>query len=115
MHAAYKIEPRREKPCFLLYANNKGADKPAHPHSLIDVFVVRCLDSIIYILAISKISRLWLSSVAGQAGLCLTLSQTPKTWFLVMGLNCIAPGRPINSQERLMLIEAHLKSYKGIV
>ena len=29
------------------YANNKGADQPAHPRSLISAFVVRCLDSII--------------------------------------------------------------------
>ena len=27
------------------YANNKGTDQPAHPHSLISAFVVRCLDS----------------------------------------------------------------------
>ena len=38
------------------YANNKGADQPAHPHSLISVFVVRCLNSVIHILAKSKIS-----------------------------------------------------------
>ena len=31
----------------MLYANNKGADQPAHPRSLISAFVVRCLDSII--------------------------------------------------------------------
>ena len=28
------------------YANNKGADQPAHLRSLISAFVVRCLDSI---------------------------------------------------------------------
>ena len=28
------------------YANNKGADQPAHPRSLISAFVVRCLDSV---------------------------------------------------------------------
>ena len=33
--------------CLMSYANNKGADQPAHLHSLISVFVVRCLDSII--------------------------------------------------------------------
>ena len=32
---------------FLLYANNKGADQPAHPRSLISAFVIHCLDSII--------------------------------------------------------------------
>ena len=30
---------------FLPYANNKGADQPAHPRSLISAFVVRCLDN----------------------------------------------------------------------
>ena len=25
--------------CLMLYANNKGADQPAHPHSLISTFV----------------------------------------------------------------------------
>ena len=39
-------------------ANNKGADQPAHPRSLISTFVVRYLDSIIPILANSKISGL---------------------------------------------------------
>ena len=29
---------------FLSYANNKDADQPAHPRSLISTFVVRCLD-----------------------------------------------------------------------
>ena len=33
--------------CLMPYANNKGADQPAHPRSLISTFVVRCLDSII--------------------------------------------------------------------
>ena len=32
---------------FKPYANNKGADQPAHPRSLISAFVVCCLDSII--------------------------------------------------------------------
>ena len=30
------------KPVYA-YANNKGADQPAHPRSLISTFVVRCL------------------------------------------------------------------------
>ena len=40
------------------YANNKGADQPAHPHSLISAFVVRCLDSIISLDSIAEISTL---------------------------------------------------------
>ena len=33
--------------CLMSYANNKGADQPAHPCSLFSAFVVHCLDSII--------------------------------------------------------------------
>ena len=43
---------------FMPYANNKDADQPAHPRSLISVFVIRFLDSIISLVSISKISRL---------------------------------------------------------
>ena len=32
---------------YVFHANNKGADQPAHPRSLISAFVVRCLGSII--------------------------------------------------------------------
>ena len=51
------FELRHEKTCFMPYANNKGANQPAHPRSLISAFVVRCLDSIITILAKSTIFR----------------------------------------------------------
>ena len=34
---------------FLPYVNNKDADQPTHPRSLISAFVVRCLDSIILV------------------------------------------------------------------
>ena len=71
---------------LLPYANNKDADQPAHPRSLISVFVIRCLDSIVPLFAIFERSRLWLASVAAQAGLCLTWSQTPKIGFLVTWL-----------------------------
>ena len=63
------------------YANNKGADQPAHPCSLISAFVVRCLDSIISLDSIVEISRLLLASVAAQAGLCLAWSETPEDMF----------------------------------
>ena len=36
--------------------NNKGADQPAHPRSLISAFVIRVLESIISRLAMSEIS-----------------------------------------------------------
>ena len=51
-------EPGHEKMCLMSYANNKGADQPAHPHSLISAFVVRCLDSLIPLDSITEISRL---------------------------------------------------------
>ena len=70
----------------MLYANNKGADQPAHPHSLISAFVVCCLGSIIPLVSISDISSLYLASVAAQVGLCHTWSETLKTHFLVMWL-----------------------------
>ena len=42
---------------FLPYANNKGADQPAHSHSLISTFIVCYLHSIIPSLAKTEISR----------------------------------------------------------
>ena len=39
-----------------LFANNKGADQPVHPLSLISTFVIRLLESIISKLATSEIS-----------------------------------------------------------
>ena len=46
------------KMCLISYANNKGADEPEHPRSLISAFVFRCLDSIISLDSIAEISRL---------------------------------------------------------
>ena len=37
--------PRREKTCLRRFANNTGADQPAHPRSLISAFVVHFLES----------------------------------------------------------------------
>ena len=45
------------KTCLMPYANNKGADQPAHPRNLISTFVVRCLDSIMPLVSITEISR----------------------------------------------------------
>ena len=45
-HREIAFERGHEKMCLMPYANNKDADQPAHPRSLISVFVVRCLDSI---------------------------------------------------------------------
>ena len=74
---------------LLPYANNKAADQPTQPRSLISAFVFRCLDSIIPLVPISEISNLYLASVAAQAGLSLPWSQTPKTGFLVTRIRMI--------------------------
>ena len=72
-----KYEPRHGK-MLMPYANNKGADQPAHPHprSLISAFVVHCIASIIPLFSIFEISSLYLASMADQASLSQSLSQT---------------------------------------
>ena len=57
-------ELSHEKMCLMLYAKNKGADQTGHLRSLISTFVVRCLDSIIPLDYIARISRLKLVSAA---------------------------------------------------
>ena len=53
----FKYMPGHEKMCLMPYANNKGADQPAHPRSQISAFVVRCQDRMIPLVYISEISR----------------------------------------------------------
>ena len=48
-----QYESGHAKMCLMPYANNKGADQPEHPRTL----VVRYLDSMISILALSKVSQ----------------------------------------------------------
>ena len=69
--------------CLQGFANNKGADQPMHPHSLISTFVIRFLEIIICKLATGEISIFRLVSVAEETGLNLALSDTQKTDFLV--------------------------------
>ena len=52
-------EPRHEKTYFMSYANNKGADQPVNPGSLISTFLnAHSLDSMIPIVAMYEISGL---------------------------------------------------------
>ena len=67
--------------CLMSYANNKGADQPAHPRSLISAFIVGCLDSVMSLVSVTKISSLMLASVAEQASLSLTWTETPEDTF----------------------------------
>ena len=66
------FEPHHERNCFMPNANNKGADQPAHPRSLISTFVVCCWDSNCY----TQFHEL-LASVAEQVDLSFTWSKTP--------------------------------------
>ena len=63
------------------YANNKGADQPAHPRNLISAFVVRCLDSVMSLVSVTKTSSIMLVSVAEQASMSLTWSETSENTF----------------------------------
>ena len=53
----------------------------------VSTFVVRCLDSIIHLVAVSERSSLYLAPEAEQAVLSFIWSETTKTGFLVMRLN----------------------------
>ena len=48
--------PRREKTCLRGFANNTGANQPAHLRSLISAFVIRLLESTLCKLNTSEIS-----------------------------------------------------------
>ena len=98
----------------MTYANNKGADQPVHPRSLISTFVDRCLDSIIPLLAIAEISRPYPVSVAEQAGLSLNWSQTPKTGFLVTLLVSQLSSSPGRDAEFAAWRICNLTSIQGL-
>ena len=73
------FEPGQEKMCLMSYANNKGADQPAHLCSLISTFVVHCLYSIsrFYSQNFKTLASFW----AVQASLCLARSETHEDMF----------------------------------
>ena len=54
--AIYQMGRNSEKTCLRGFANNTGADQPAHLHSLISVFVIPFLESKICKLATVGIS-----------------------------------------------------------
>ena len=79
-------EPAHEKMCLMSYANNKGADQPAHPRSLISTFVIRCLDRVISLDSVAEISRLQLASVVHRTVCVWPDRKLPKTCFVVSWL-----------------------------
>ena len=63
--------------------DHRDADQPAHLCSLLSAIVIPLLESIISRVATSEMISFQLVSVARPSGLNLTLSETPKTGFLV--------------------------------
>ena len=74
---------------LMLYANNKGADQPAYPRSLISAFVVRCLDSVMSLVYVTKISSLMLASVLSRPVWVWPGRKLPKTRFLMTRLRLL--------------------------
>ena len=74
----FLYKPGHAKACRMTYANTKDADQTVHPHDLIIAFVVRCLESMVYILVKFKVSTF----VADQAGLKQTRWTIPENTFL---------------------------------
>ena len=70
------------KSCLLEFANNIGADQPAHLGRLISIFVIRLLKSMISKVATREISIFYLVFVAEKTGLNLTFSETTKTDYV---------------------------------
>ena len=68
--------PRREKTCLQRFANNNGADQPAHSRSVISAFVIRCWESTISKLYSCEISIFYLVSVTEQTGLNMTVGNS---------------------------------------
>ena len=68
------------KPNFIVW---KEVHQPAYRHTLISVFAVYYLESIVVKLVSCKIIIVWLVFVSVMFGLTLTQSGTPKTDFLL--------------------------------
>ena len=85
---------------YAMCANNNGTDQPAHLHSLIGAFVVRCLDSVTMKVHIPEISRLSLPYTAEQAGLSLIWSWTPEERF--------SDSMPYHEIMELFVLQKHI-------
>ena len=85
------------------FANNTGADQPAHPRSLISAFVIHFLESIICRHDSGEISIFLLVSVAVVTGLKCALSETRRQVFLTATLNAC-------ESEMQVLIEVRKKA-----
>ena len=78
--------------------NNKDADKPAHSHRL-NAFVIRFLECVISKLVTSVITVFYLVSVVEETNLSLTISENPKTGFVMSRPSCCISRRGVNEHE----------------
>ena len=73
-------EPGHEKTCLMSCEQQRRRSACASAQSDQRLFV-RCLDSVMSLVSVTKISNFMLASVAEQAGLSLTWSETPESTF----------------------------------
>ena len=96
-----------KKNCLLGFANNTGADQPAHTRSLISAFVVLSYltENLMFRLSTSEISLFLLVTVAEQTNLNNTLLETQKTGFVAT--------RPIYSFSVNSTLITHMLTVKN--
>ena len=83
-----------------MHANNKGADQPARPRSLINGFIASYLDAQFVVLATYIVSRSHIVYVAEQSDMKITWSQAMKTSFLMVPLkNFLGIRRTLHDWE----------------
>ena len=98
-----------KKPVYVV-CDNKGADQPAHPRSLLSAFVVRYLynTSSFYIRNYKSVSGLC------GCGLGITWSQTPMTGYLATRLNYYSLGLlTTDFFQPLVALNVYTKMFRG--
>ena len=96
----------------LCYTRTTKAQISLHPRSLISAFVIRCLDSVMSVVSVTKISSLMLA-VAAQAGLCLDWSETPDDRFSRDEAQ-LYPSIPHSLQQKSTLSIKHFTIYSSL-
>ena len=102
---AYHIWAMSWENLFMPNETNKGADQPAHPHSLISAFVVPCLDSITPLVVIFDISRLYLACVSAGFALGFFFLSPPHSPVLYFCANFFKFGPLFATFSQVTLIQ----------
>ena len=72
--------------------------------NLINAFVFHCLDSVMSLVSVTKISSLMLASVAEQASLSLTWSETPKDTFSHAEAHMVKSNQSLHPSDFVLTI-----------